>query len=69
MEPTDYTTLTEAAQLLGVSRWTVYRRVKEAGLTVYESPANRRVKLVKRNEIEALMRPRPIKDHEGKEAA
>ncbi len=69
MNLSDYLTLTEAARLLRVSRWTLYRRVEEAGLSVYELPANRRVKLVRRSDIEALMRPQPIRDHEGKAAA
>jgi excisionase family DNA binding protein len=69
MGESDYLTLTEAARLLRVSRWTLYRRVEEARLTIYESPANRRVKLVKRGDIEVLMRPRPIQVDEGKVAA
>jgi excisionase family DNA binding protein len=55
----DYLTLTEAARLLGVSRWTVYRRIDEGALTAYQSPSNRRVRLVKRTEVEQLCTPVP----------
>jgi excisionase family DNA binding protein len=53
----EYLTLTQAAQILGVSRWTLYRRIDEGALTVYESPSNRRVKLVRRPDVERLMKP------------
>ena len=55
----EYLTLTEAARLLGVSRWTLYRRIDEGALTVYQSPSNRRVRLVKRADVEALRTPVP----------
>ena len=55
----EYLTLTEAARLLGVSRWTLYRRIDEGVLTVYLSPSNRRVRLVKRAEVDALRAPVP----------
>ena len=53
----DYLTLTQAARLLGVSRWTLYRRIDEGALTVYASPSNRRVRLVKRSDVERLRKP------------
>ena len=55
----EYLTLTEAAKLLRVSRWTLYRRIDEGALTVYRSPSYRRVRLVKRIEVEALRTPVP----------
>lgn len=57
MDASEYLTLTEAARLLGISRWSLYRRVDEGALPMYESPANRRVKLVKRADVEALLTP------------
>jgi excisionase family DNA binding protein len=59
MDKPDYLTLTEAARRLGTSRWSLYRRVDEGALTVYQSPANRRVKLVKRTDVERLLTPVP----------
>jgi excisionase family DNA binding protein len=53
-----YLTLTEAARLLEVSRWTLYRRIDEGALTVYQSPSNRRVRLVKRSDVEQLLTPK-----------
>ena len=53
----DYFTLTQATALLGVSRWTLYRRIDEGALIVYESPSNRRVKLVKRSDVERMLKP------------
>ena len=55
----DYLTLTEAARLLGVSRWTLYRRIDEGALPVYQSLSNRRVRLVKRADVDALRSPVP----------
>ena len=39
----DFVTLTEAARIMGVSRWTVYRWVKSGRLPTYTYPRNRRV--------------------------
>ena len=66
----DFVTMGQAADILGVSRMTVWRLVRDRKLPAYQSPVNRRVRLVKRADVEALMRPRPIEDAiEGKEAA
>jgi excisionase family DNA binding protein len=54
MDEREFVTLTEAARRLGISRWTLYRRIDEGALTVYESPADRRAKFVKRSEVEAM---------------
>jgi excisionase family DNA binding protein len=54
MDEREFLTLTDAARRLGVSRWTLYRRIDEGALTVYESPANRRAKFVKRSDVEAM---------------
>jgi excisionase family DNA binding protein len=65
----DFLTLQQAADLMGVHRITVWRLVRAGKLRTYRSQANRRVKLVKRADVEALMRPRLIEDTEGKAAA
>ncbi len=56
----DFATIQQAATLMGVSRWTLWRLVKEGRLQTYHSDANRRVKLVRRADVEALMVPKPI---------
>jgi hypothetical protein len=43
--------------------------VRAGRLQTYQSEINRRVKLVKRADVEELMRPRPIQVDEGKGAA
>ena len=65
----EFVTITEAARIMGVHRITVYRLVKAGTLRTYASPINRRVKLVKRAELERLMTPQPIEGDEGKAAA
>ena len=57
MDESEFWTLTEAARRLGISRWTLYRRIDEGALTAYQSPANRRVKLVRRSDVERLLTP------------
>jgi excisionase family DNA binding protein len=53
----EFVTLTEAAKMLGISRWTLYRRVAEGALTVYQPPSHRREKFVKRADVERLATP------------
>jgi excisionase family DNA binding protein len=65
----DFLTLQQAADLMRVHRITVWRLVRDSKLRMYQSETNRRVKLVKRTDVEALMRPRPIEVDEGKAAA
>jgi excisionase family DNA binding protein len=65
----DFLTLQQAADLMRVHRITVWRLVRDGKLRMYQSETNRRVKLVRRADVDALMRPRPIDDAEGKEAA
>jgi excisionase family DNA binding protein len=65
----DFLTLQQAADLMRVHRITVWRLVRDGKLRMYQSETNRRVKLVKRADVEGLMKPRPIEVDEGKEAA
>lgn len=53
----EYMTLKEAAETLGVSRVTLWRRIDKDGLRVFQSQQDRRQRLVRREQIEALMRP------------
>jgi excisionase family DNA binding protein len=65
----EYLTMQEAARFLGIGRQTLWRLVRAGKLQTYQSEINRRVKLVKRSDIEDLMLPRPIESEEGKAAA
>jgi hypothetical protein len=61
MDEREYVTFTEARQMLGVvSKDTLRRIIKRAGMTVYNNPRDAREKLLLRSEVEAYMRPRPI---------
>lgn len=56
--------LEKAAQRLGISRATMWRRVKELRLTVYTSPIDKRKRLLDWEEIEEATRPTPTKASE-----
>ncbi len=68
----EYLTLGQAAEYSGVSRVTIWRMVKEGRLPAYQDPRDRRVKLVKREELDEALRPVPLKvevEGQGKAAA
>ena len=68
----EYLTLGQAAKYSGVSRVTIWRMVKEGRLPAYQDPRDRRVKLVKREELDEALRPVPLKvevEGQGKAAA
>ena len=48
---------TRAAQRLGISRATMWRRVREWGLTVYNNPLDRRQRLLSWAELEDAAKP------------
>jgi excisionase family DNA binding protein len=63
--PEGYLTMEGAAERLGVSLVTMRRAVREAGIETYRDNLNRRVRLVKLDDVEQLRAPVP----EGKVAA
>ena len=68
----EYLTLGDAAEYSRVSRVTVWRMVKEGRLRAYQNPRDRRVKLVKRAELDEALAivPFPVEDEgQGKAAA
>lgn len=67
----EYLTLGDAAAHACVSRVTIWRMVKEGRLPAYLNPRDRRVKLVKRVELDEALRivPLPVPADEGKAAA
>lgn len=56
----EFVTMGEAQEILGVSKFTVWRLVKDGKLTAYQSEVDRREKLVRRKDLEALRRPKPL---------
>ncbi len=65
----EYLSLGEAAELMNASRFKMWRLVRDGKLTAYESESDRRQKLVKRTDVEALMRPTVIEMDPSKKAA
>ena len=56
----EFMTIGEVADELGVTRTTVWRRIKQGELEVFQSQADQRERLVRRADVEALKRPVPI---------
>lgn len=67
--PTEYVSIKEAAAMMDVSRPTVWRRVKAAGLEIFHSSRDGRERLVRRSDIESLMIARPVEPDAKKLAA
>lgn len=60
MQNEEFLTLTQARKLLGVSRTKLWTLVKEGQLTIYKDPLNKRVRLVRREDVERLRSPERI---------
>jgi len=56
--PDGYLTLAQARERLGISRTKAWTMVKEGILTVYEDPRDRRVKLVRLQDVASVAQPR-----------
>ncbi len=56
----EYVTMREAQEILGVSNFTMWQLVKSGELTAYQSATDRRKKLIRRGDLEALRAPRAI---------
>ncbi len=57
MQHEEFLNLKEARQLLGVSRTKLWTLTKEGHLPIYQDPLNKRVRLVRRRDLENLRRP------------
>jgi excisionase family DNA binding protein len=64
MSSEEFLSAAEAAELLGVTRFTISRLIRSGELATYKSPLNRRKKLVRRADVEALRQPVPDKRDE-----
>jgi len=66
----DFMTLTEAAEELEDSRFKISRLIRDGDLQAFGSPLDRRQRLVRRSDVEALKRRiDPIEIEAGKVAA
>ena len=61
----EYVTMREAQKILGVSNFTMWQLVKRGDLTAYQSATDRRKKLIRRADLDALRAVRPIEVAEG----
>ena len=55
--PDGFVTVAEAQRRLGVSKVTIVKIVREAGLKTYRDPRNGRVRLLQAEDVEQLTRP------------
>lgn len=66
----EFVTMKEAQELLGVSNYTIWKMVKEGRLKAYRSGIDRRRKLIRRSDLDRMLRVEPFEDTpEGKAAA
>ena len=63
----EYVTMTEAQEILGVSRFKIWQLVKDGRLPTFQSELDRRQKLIRRSDLDALREPRRL-EPEGKAA-
>ncbi|MDP9364858.1 MAG: helix-turn-helix domain-containing protein [Chloroflexota bacterium] len=65
----EFVTMREAQEILGVSKFTMWRLVREGKLAAFQSEVDRREKLIRRSDLEGLRQPRPIPAGEAKKVA
>jgi excisionase family DNA binding protein len=66
----EFMTLTAAAEALGVSRFKISRLIRDGELQAFVSPLDRRQRLVRRSDVEALKQQLvPVEIDPGKIAA
>ena len=56
----EFVTMGEAQAILGVSKFKMWQLVRDGQLTAYQAPLDRRQKLIRREDLEALCRPAPL---------
>lgn len=65
----EFMTIKQAAEALGVDRVTIWRRIRSGELEVFQSQVDRRERLVRRADIEAMLRPVPGKGNPAQNLA
>ena len=70
MTKEEYVTTTKATQMLGISPYKMAKLLKEGTLKWYPDPLNELRKLIRKSDVEALLKSRPnvVKDEEGRPA-
>jgi len=72
IDTNEYVTMTEAQEILGVSRFKIWQLVKEGRLQTFRSDLDRREKLIRRSDLETIGQPRAetaFEEEQGKAAA
>ncbi len=57
--PEGYLTMAEARARLGVSKMTMAKMVKTAGVEIYQDPRDARLKLLRTEDVERMAKPVP----------
>ncbi len=60
MMDADFVTMRGAQEELGVSNYTIWRMVRDGELIAYQSPLDRRRKMIRRVDLDKLRELRPI---------
>ena len=61
----EYLNLTEARGYLGISKPTMWQLVKSGAITTFSDPTNKRVKLVRKDDLDRLRLPRMNTEYRG----
>ena len=61
----EFVTMREAQEILGVSNFTVWQMVRDGRLQAFRSGVDRRKKLIRRADLDALMAPKPMDTDES----
>jgi excisionase family DNA binding protein len=56
----EFVTMKEAQEILGVSNFTIWQMVKDGRLPTFRSEVDRRKKLIRRSDLDAIQAPKPI---------
>ncbi len=65
----DFLTMQQAADELGVSRVKLWRWIRAGKLVAHQSGRDLREKLIRRSDLEALLKPTPMPVNNAKKAA
>jgi len=65
----EFVTMRKAQEILGVSKFKMWQLVRDGQLAAYQSEVDRREKLIRRVDLDALRSPAPIEGAREKKVA